>query len=161
MQDAAFYEKNRITVRTNTRVAAVQTGTLTTEGGETYKFDKILLATGSVPFVPPMENVGAQENVFTFLTMRESERLKAFAKPQMHAVIIGAGLIGLKAAEGLRPLVESVTVVELADKVLPSILDDAAGKDGARAPERKRGGNAARRHGGARRGGRQDHLRNA
>ena len=128
LQDAAFYEKNRITVRTNTRVAAVQTGTLTTEGGETYKFDKILLATGSVPFVPPMENVGAQENVFTFLTMRESERLKAFAKPTMHAVIIGAGLIGLKAAEGLRPLVESVTVVELADKVLPSILDDAAAK---------------------------------
>ncbi len=128
LQPSDFYTKHRIRVRTNTRVAAVQTGTLTTEGGETLKFDKILLATGSVPFVPPMENVGAQENVFTFLTMREAERLKAYAKPNMHAVIIGAGLIGLKAAEGLRPLVESVTVVELADKVLPSILDDEAAK---------------------------------
>ena len=64
--------------------------------------------------------------MFTFLTMGESERLKDYAKPNMHAVIIGAGLIGLKAAEGLRPLVSSVTVVELANKVLPSILDDEA-----------------------------------
>ncbi len=126
LQDAAFYADNRITVSTGTKVTEVTKNSLKTEGGESFAFDKLLLATGSVPFIPPMENVGGQENVFTFLTMGESERLKAYAKPNMHAVVIGAGLIGLKAAEGLRQCVQSVTVVELADKVLPSILEEQA-----------------------------------
>lgn len=126
LQDASFYAENRITVHLNTKIVKIDGKTLLAENGERFDFDKLLLATGSVPFVPPMENVGAQENVFTFLTMGESERLKAYAKPNMHAVVIGAGLIGLKAAEGLRSLVQSVTVAELADKVLPSILDDDA-----------------------------------
>lgn len=128
LQDASFFEENHLTVHTGTQVTGIQDHVLCTADGESFAFDKLLLATGSVPFVPPMENVGAQENVFTFLTMGEAERLKAYAKPGMHAVVIGAGLIGLKAAEGLRSLVDSVTVVELAEKVLPSILDeDAAG----------------------------------
>lgn len=126
LQDAAFYEANDITVHLNESVTEVREHTLQTQRGERYGFDKLLLATGSVPFVPPMENVGGQENVFTFLTMGEAERLKAYAKPDMHAVVLGAGLIGLKAAEGLRSCVKSVTVVELAGKVLPSILDDRA-----------------------------------
>lgn len=126
LQDDAFYQENRIAVHLHTKIAKIDGKTLVAENGERFAFDKVLLATGSVPFVPPMEHVGGQENVFTFLTMGESERLKDYAKPNMHAVIIGAGLIGLKAAEGLRPLVSSVTVVELANKVLPSILDDEA-----------------------------------
>lgn len=126
LQNASFYAENRITVHLQTKIEKIDGKTLLSASGERFGFDKLLLATGSVPFVPPMENVGAQENVFTFLTMGESERLKAYAKIHMHAVVIGAGLIGLKAAEGLRALVQSVTVVELADKVLPSILDSDA-----------------------------------
>lgn len=126
LQDAGFYTENRITVSTGTKVTEIHGNSLKTENGESFDFDKLLLATGSVPFVPPMEHVGGQENVFTFLTMGEAERLKDYAKPNMRAVVIGAGLIGLKAAEGLRGCVQSVTVVELAGKVLPSILDDRA-----------------------------------
>lgn len=120
-----FYEKRGISIHTGCPVTAIDTDNKTlTAGGEKYFFDKLLIATGSKPFVPPVENSEGKENVFTFLDMAMSEKIKTYADENTDAVVIGAGLIGLKAAEGLRKICKSVTVVELADKVLPSILNN-------------------------------------
>lgn len=129
LNDKSFYSDNKIDIQLNTKINSIDAKAkkLFFDGGE-YKFDKCLVATGSKPFVPPMENVSQQENVFTFLDMEQSEKIKAYATENTKAVIIGAGLIGLKAAEGLRKITDSVTVVELAPKVLPSILDDDAAR---------------------------------
>lgn len=120
-----FYAQHRINIHTSCPVEGIDSAKKTlTAGGKEYSFDKLLLATGSVPFVPPVENSEGKENVFTFLDMAMSEKIKDYADENTEAVVIGAGLIGLKAAEGLQKICKSVTVVELADKVLPSILDE-------------------------------------
>lgn len=118
----------RTEVRLSTRVEGIdpEAHTLQLEGGEILPYDKLLLATGSVPFVPPMEGVGGQENVFTFLDLDNAVRIREYARPDMKAVVVGGGLIGMKAAEGLHELCASVTVCELADRILPTILDDRA-----------------------------------
>lgn len=120
-----FYKENKINIHTQCPVTAInaEKKTVTTAQGE-FSYDKLLIATGSKPFVPPVENSENAVNVFTFLDMAMSEKIKSYAGADTDAVVIGAGLIGLKAAEGLRKICKSVTVVELADKVLPSILDD-------------------------------------
>lgn len=127
LNDENYYTEQNIGIRTNTEITAIDAKNhkLLFNGGE-YVFDKCLIATGSNPFVPPVENTANKDNVFTFLDMASAEKIKAAATKNTKAVVIGAGLIGLKAAEGLRKIAGSVTVVELADKVLPSVLDAEA-----------------------------------
>ncbi len=123
-----YYEQQSIKIVTGTRVASLDTEkkVAVTESGEEYPYDKLCLATGSHPFVPPMEGVTGNDNVVTFLDFASAKVLKQKASKEQNAVVIGAGLIGMKAAEGLVKLCKSVTVVELAPRVLPSILDDAS-----------------------------------
>jgi len=64
-----------------------------------------------------------KKNVHTFIKMDDAKKLKEVAKPGSKAVIVGGGLIGFKAAEGLRHLGVDVTIVELADRILSTILD--------------------------------------
>ncbi len=97
-------------------------------GEEEYPYDKLLIATGSVPFVPPIEGTEGRDNVYTFLKWDDAEALKKRLKKDDKVVVIGGGLIGLKAAEGAHHYSDSVTVVELSDRVLATILDPEAGK---------------------------------
>ncbi len=125
LRPAEFYSEKKIDVFTGARVTGLDPAakTVTTADGRQFSYDKLCLATGSHPFVPPTEGVEGKENVVTFLDFASAKRLKEMASPEKHAVVIGAGLIGMKAAEGLVKLCKSVTVVELAESVLPSILD--------------------------------------
>lgn len=68
------------------------------------------------------------ENALTFLDLQAVKEVKRLARKTTKAVVIGAGLIGMKAAEGLSKVCESVDVVELAPRVLPSILDEKSAK---------------------------------
>lgn len=95
------------------------------EDGSTVEYDKLLVATGSSPFVPPVEGLNDAKNVFTFLKWDSAKGVKEAVNRDSKVVIMGAGLIGLKAAEGLHEVCEDITVVDLADRVLPSILDAA------------------------------------
>lgn len=102
-------------------------------GGETVRYEKCLLATGSVPFTPPIPGLEGRDNVFSFLTLDDAHAAWAAAVEatarahaadrRSHAVVIGAGLIGLKAAEALSHHVDDVTVLELAPRILPAVLD--------------------------------------
>jgi NAD(P)H-nitrite reductase len=83
----------------------------------------LLIATGSRPFVPPMPGLDRVERKFSFLTLDDAKALGAALTPQSRVLIVGAGLIGLKCAEGIRDRAGSITVVDLADRILPSILD--------------------------------------
>ena len=122
---ADFYEKNGCAV-VNGEVTAIDKdkNTVTLKSGEEIAYDKLCICTGSSPFVPPMKGLETVENKFTFLTIDDSYAIEKAIDKDSRALIIGAGLIGLKCAEGLRDRVKSVTVCDLAPRVLSSILDD-------------------------------------
>ena len=94
--------------------------------GETLPYDKLLVATGSVPFVPQIEGLDTVEHKFTFLSLDDAQALESALTPKSRVFILGAGLIGLKCAEGIARRVGSVEVADLASQVLPSILDETA-----------------------------------
>ena len=87
-------------------------------------FSSLCVAAGSAPFVPPFDGLDAVKNRFSFMTLDDTLALEKAITLESRVLIIGAGLIGLKCAEGLHGRVKSITVCDLADRVLSSILDD-------------------------------------
>lgn len=122
---ADFYENNNCEVITG-EAAAIdkEHKTVALSSGETIPYDKLCICSGSSPFVPPMKGLETVEKKFTFLTIDDSFAIEQAADENSRVLIIGAGLIGLKCAEGLRDRVKQVTVCDLAPRVLSSILDD-------------------------------------
>lgn len=125
---ASFYEENNVTVRLGVRAERIDVArkAVLLAGGEAVPYDKLLVATGSRPLIPPMEGLDGVEKKFSFMTLDDALALEKELSPQKRALVIGAGLIGLKCVEGIGDRVGSVTVVDLADRVLPSILDGEA-----------------------------------
>lgn len=129
LRKPSFYKDNNINVVTRCEVTKIDTKKKVVKSGrKEYPYDKLCLATGSKPFVPPMENVKGKKNALTFLDLKAVKGVKRLANENTKAVVIGAGLIGMKAAEGLQKICKSVDVVELAPRVLPSILDEKSAK---------------------------------
>ncbi len=129
LRKPAFYKEKKIDVITSSKVTSIDTDKkIVKVGRKNYPYDKLCLCTGSKPFVPPMDNVEGKENALTFLDLKATKAVKTLANAKTRAVVIGAGLIGMKAAEGLVKICKSVDVVELAPRVLPSILDAKSAK---------------------------------
>ena len=132
---ADFYEKNGVKVllgKTAVKID-VEEKTVLIEGGKKIAYDKLLVATGSRPFVPNMSGLERVKNLFNFMTCDDMLALEKALSKDKSVLIVGAGLIGLKCAEGILDRVGKVTVVDLADRVLPSVLD----KEGAAIVEEK------------------------
>jgi NADH oxidase (H2O2-forming) len=83
-------------------------------------FDRLILATGSVPIVPPVQGSDFQGN-FNLKTLKDAIRIRQW--PLGSAVVIGSGLIGIEAAIALRKLGQKVTLIEALDRIGPRILD--------------------------------------
>ncbi len=125
LRKQGFYKSNKIDVITNTRATAIdRENKIVRAGRKSYPYDKLCICTGSKPFVPPMKNVLGKDNALTFLDLASTKKIRKLANSSTKAVVIGAGLIGMKAAEGLVKICKSVDVVELSPRVLPSILDE-------------------------------------
>lgn len=93
--------------------------------GRTVPYDRLLLATGSLPFVPPIPGTDL-EGVISFRTIADVEAMTAAARKYRHAVVIGGGLLGLEAANGLQRRGMKVTVIHLADHLMERQLDPTA-----------------------------------
>ena len=126
---ADFYEKNGVTTLLGRRAAKVDAAakTVVLEDGAAVPYDKLCLCTGSRPFVPPMEGLDAVENKTSFMTLDDAKRLDALlgAGNDRRVLIVGAGLIGLKCAEGIQQRVSELTVIDLAPRILPNVLTEA------------------------------------
>lgn len=92
--------------------------------GEKISYEKLLVATGSRPFVPPMSGLERVKDQYSFMTLDDALKIEKDFKKEDDALIIGAGLIGLKCLEGILGRVKAVTVVDMANRILPSILDE-------------------------------------
>ncbi|MGI5896935.1 MAG: NAD(P)/FAD-dependent oxidoreductase [Oscillospiraceae bacterium] len=121
-----FYKKNGCEVLYNKTAVQVdyENKAVVLSEGSTIPFSELCVATGSSPFIPSFDGWGSVKNHFSFMTLDDTFALEKAISPESRVLIIGAGLIGLKCAEGLYNRVKSITVCDLADKILSSILDD-------------------------------------
>ncbi|MET7705565.1 nitrite reductase large subunit NirB [Micromonospora sp. NPDC005413] len=98
---------------------------VTTAVGE-YRYDMLVLATGSYAFVPPVP--GAElPGVFVYRTLDDLAAIRAYARGRRVGAVIGGGLLGLEAANALRLLGLSTDVVEFAPRLMPVQVDQAGG----------------------------------
>ena len=124
-RDADFYETNGCRVlydKTAVKIDA-QKQSVKLDDGTVLPYTSVCLATGSSPFVPPIAGLDKVENKYSFMTLDDALALEAATQTPKRVLIVGAGLIGLKCAEGLHGRASSITVCDLADHVLPSSLD--------------------------------------
>src|SRR5438128_9510372 len=123
-----WYEKNRIQLRLGIRITEIDpiAKTVTGDDGSVTAFDKLLIATGSNPLIPPMEGV-KKEGVYVFRNLDDTRALLDRATKGVKAVVIGGGLLGLEAARGLQVQGCEVTVVHLMDTLMERQVDFAGG----------------------------------
>ncbi|RGQ40906.1 NAD(P)/FAD-dependent oxidoreductase [[Clostridium] leptum] len=123
-----FYKKNRCELIAGVSADHLEPKrkTVVLSDGRELPYDRLLVAAGSSPAVPPIKGLEAVENMTTFLSLDDALRLEKMLTPFSRVLIMGAGLIGLKCAEGIAGKAKSITVVDMADHILPSILDQEA-----------------------------------
>lgn len=124
-----FYEANGVTPILGTKAEKIsfKSKKVNLADGTDVPYDRMLIATGGKPIIPPMPGLD-KNGVYSFLKFDDVKEIEqAVDSGKKKAVIIGAGLIGLKAAEALVKVGVDVTVVELANRILPAILDEQAG----------------------------------
>jgi len=127
LNDFEWYRENRIKLYTGVGVKEISRGrrTVIADDGTEVKYDKLLLATGSLPFVPPIPGID-KEGVIAFRTVRDCDRISEASKKVKRAVVIGGGVLGLEAAYGLHTLGFEVTVVHLMERLMERQLDAVA-----------------------------------
>lgn len=125
-----FYSDNGVEFHPGVTVTAIdaQDKCVVCEGGETFPYDRLLVATGSDPIVPPVPGLTDVPECFTFMSLDDARALQAALTPEKRVLIVGAGLIGLKCMEGIYGQCASITLVDRAPQILPSILDESAAR---------------------------------
>lgn len=121
-----FYETNGCEVIYGKQVIKIENDSksVTLDDNTKISYDSLCIATGSSPFVPAFSGLETVQNKFSFITIDDTLALEKAITKNSKVLIIGAGLIGLKCAEGIRDKVSEITVCELADRILSSILDN-------------------------------------
>jgi len=129
-----WYAEHGIRLRAGRRVTRIlrQAKHIVCDNDETEAYDKLIIATGSRPFVPPIEGLFRTDGsfmpgVFVFRTLEDCRQIAAFAKGKRRAAVIGGGLLGLEAARGLQNFGLTVSVVHLAAHLMQQQLDGPAG----------------------------------
>lgn len=127
LQGRGPYQARDIELRLNTRAARIDAAgrRVMTEQGETIAYDRLLIATGSRPHIPgDIEGVD-QDGVFALRTMEDARRAARRAQGTRHAVMLGGGLLNLKAAFALLERGIRVTLVVYSPEVLSQLMEPA------------------------------------
>lgn len=124
-----WYEENNITLHKGVEVTKIDRFRNQVEGadGTIVPYDRLLLATGSNPFILPVPGADL-EGVIGFRDIHDVHTMLETSKTKDHAVVIGGGLLGLEAANGLMKNGMEVTVVHLLDTLMERQLDEVGGK---------------------------------
>ncbi len=93
------------------------------ENGEKAGYCKLLLANGADSFIPPVGELRKASNVYGLRNLSDAQAIVAEAEKAEHVLVIGSGLVGLDAAYGLLERGKEITIVEMADRILPVQLD--------------------------------------
>jgi nitrite reductase (NADH) large subunit len=128
MVESGFYEENNITVYTGDRAAHIDRDkqVVTSSNGISIAYDKLVIATGSFPFVPPIPG-NERKNCFVYRTIDDLNAIATAGQTSKVGVVIGGGLLGLEAAKALKDLGLKTHVVEFAPRLMAVQIDDGAG----------------------------------
>ena len=120
-----WYTEKKISLKLDTRITAAdpETKKIHTEGGEHLTYDRLLLATGSHPFIPPIKG-SKTPGIYAIHNINDVRRVSAEAREIDEILLIGGGLLGLEAANALHMLDKKITVVEFFPRLLPRQLDN-------------------------------------
>jgi nitrite reductase (NADH) large subunit len=128
-----WYEHHAITLHAGLRVTRIDryAKTVTADDGSTHGYDKLIIATGSRPFFPPIDGMLDQgvpvTGVFGFRTIADCDAMLEWARDARRLAVIGGGLLGLEAARGLLERGLEVHVIHRADRLMNVQLDGQAG----------------------------------
>lgn len=124
-----WYREHGIDLRLGRKVVAIdrKKRVVIADDGSTAQYDRLILATGSNPFILPVPG-NRLEGVIAYRDIADTEKMMETARTHSHAVVIGGGLLGLEAANGLRQRGMNVTVVHLSEWLLERQLDRTAGE---------------------------------
>lgn len=124
LNSTEWYEENSINLKTGDPIVKIDrvNQKVIAESGEETPYDRLLLATGSNPFIIPIPGADKQ-GVIGFRDIADVDQMLASAKDYKKAVVIGGGLLGLEAANGLMKNGMNVTVVHLLDSLMERQLD--------------------------------------
>ncbi|WP_295994411.1 nitrite reductase large subunit NirB [Rugamonas sp.] len=131
---AGFFEQGNRVLKLNTRAIAIDRAlkTVTVVSGEVFSYDKLVMATGSYPFVPQLPGKD-RKDCFVYRTIDDLERMLECGRRSRTGVVIGGGLLGLECAKALRDMQLDTHVVEFSPRLMAVQVDDA----GARVLRRK------------------------
>jgi nitrite reductase (NADH) large subunit len=124
LNDVDWYEQNGIKLHLNKKVTRIdrKNRTVHAEDGTSAEYDRLILATGSNPFILPVPG-NDLEGVISFRDIHDVDAMIAASAKYKHAVVIGGGLLGLEAANGLKLRGMDVTVVHLPEYLMERQLD--------------------------------------
>jgi len=127
INDLDWYKDNDITLHTDSTITSINRSSKTVidDKGNSYGYDKLLIATGSNPFILPIEGHDL-DGVIGFRDIADVDQMIDAAKNHKNAVVIGGGLLGLEAANGLMKQGMNVTVVHLLVDLMEMQLDSTA-----------------------------------
>ncbi|WP_420227485.1 nitrite reductase large subunit NirB [Pigmentiphaga litoralis] len=126
---AGFFDRGNMLLRLNARATAIDAAhkTVTVSTGETLHYDKLVMATGSVPFVPPVPG-NDRKDCFVYRTIEDLEAMRECGARSRTGVVIGGGLLGLECAKALCDMGLQTHVVEFAPRLMAVQIDEAGGR---------------------------------
>ncbi len=128
LAEPSWYAEREIELRLGEKVASVdrEARRVMTDAGASLAYDKLVLATGSYPFVPPLPGI-EEEGVFVYRTIEDLEAIASWGQGIERAAVIGGGLLGLEAAKAVLDMGLETHVVEFASRLMPRQVDDIGG----------------------------------
>lgn len=126
LEPVSWYAERGVDLRLGTRAAKIdrESRLVTSEKGEIFPYDTLILATGAEAFVPPIPGL-EKKGCFVYRTVDDLAAIREYAKHARSAAVIGGGLLGLEAAKAAKDLGLETHVLEMAPRLMPRQLDEA------------------------------------
>jgi nitrite reductase (NADH) large subunit len=127
--EAGFFERENFLLKLDAKAESIDriARTVTVSTGETLAYDKLIIATGSYPFVPPLPGRD-RPDCFVYRTIEDLEAMQECGARSKTGTVIGGGLLGLECAKALRDMGLETHVVEFAPRLMAVQVDDGGGR---------------------------------